>query len=527
MVTLNVPGTYSTIRAALIAAGNGDTIQIAAGSYDITAAGYNNSLAYSATPNCSTGFINGVTSLIYQGAGKFDPLNPYTSITGNARLFQKNVDGKAPASVVYTALDFLYTGGSGYILQTGDFGVSVANTVTKSIQIVNDSFRGTHTGNAGASGNYAAVLGIQNFVMADSSVSLTGQAGFNAAAGTGGSSFLMLNGGTGGSLVVSNNSFDEAGYRNALSIFDSVNVTLSANTFFRSSNRNVRGGGEKLKDTTGTVASNKFFDGSYLAVEKVSTGSVTVTGNIFAQFDPAGSTIPNPIDGGGAVGIVLQGASAASALGTVGGNTFSYVAPFVNTTTNAITIGPANSANSNVYVDPITNTTKNFNSYYVGKTNGDNLIGTTSPEYFIGGAGNDTITTNGGADYILFNTALNAATNVDTITGFNSSSRIILDRKIFKGISATYNGTTSSSIGAVNNSTQVENNTTGTASNAATRIIYNTNTGSLFYDQDGSGGTYAPIEFAKLYSSGTTPYNSTGMVGFNGTNLSSVNIGII
>ena len=525
MAILNVPGTYATIRAALIAAGNGDTIQIAAGSFNITAAGYNNSLTYSATPNCSTGFINGVTSLIYDGAGKFGD-SSFTTITGNARLFQKNTDGTAPVSVTYQDLDLFYTGGSGYILQTGDFGVSVANTLTKSITIANDSFRGTHTGNAGASGNYAAVLGIQNFVMGGSTVSLTGQAGFNAAAGTGGSSFLMLNGGTGGSLVVSNNSFDEAGYRNALSIFDSVNVTVAANTFSRSSNRNVRSGGEKLKDTSGQVTSNKFFDGSYLAVEKIATGSVSVTGNTFAQFDPTMSPIPNPITVGGAVGIVLQGASASTALSNVAGNTFSYVAPFANTTASTITINAPN-AISNSYIDPITNTTKNFNTYYAGGTNADTLTGTTSPEYFIGGTGNDTITTAGGADYILFNTALNAATNVDTITGFNSSSRIILDRKIFAGISATYNGTTASSIGAVNNSVQVENNNTGTASSAATRIIYNTSTGSLLYDADGSGVGAAPVEFAKLYSSGTTPYNSTGMVGFNGSNLSSVNIGII
>lgn len=523
MAILNVPGTYATIRAALIAAANGDAISIAAGSYSINATGYNNSLAYSAAANSSTGFINGVTSLIYNASSVYHP-----TITGNARLFQKNVDGKAPVSVTYSDLDFFYSGGSGYILQTGDFGVSEANTLTKSITINHVSFRDTHTGNAGASGNYAAVLGIRNFQLTNSSVSLTNQATFHAAAGIGGSSFLMLNGGqgTGGALVIVNNRFDEAGYRNALSIFDSVNVTIAGNIFSRSRNRNVRSGGEKLKDTTGTVSGNYFFDGSYLAVEKIASGTVNVTGNTFAQF---ASSSPNPISGGGAVGIVLQGAMAASALGTVSGNTFDYVAPFANATPNVITINSALGASTNIYVDPITYAKKTFNSYYVGTIGGDILAGTTSPEYFIGGYGNDTIATAGGVDYILFNTPLDPVDpgrNVDTITGFNTSSRIILDRMIFTGISAGYSFLPGS-IGAVNNSTQVENNTTGVASSPSTRIVYNTNTGSLFYDQDGSGGVYAPIEFAKLYSSGTTPYNSTGMVGFNGTNLSSVNIGII
>ena len=510
ILTVGPGQTYATIRAALIAAANGDTIQIAAGTYNLIAPGYNNSLTYSALPNCSTGFINGVASLVYDGAGKFGTAS-VTTIT-DARLFGQNVDGTAPTFLIFKELDFNYTSGSGYLLST---------TATPTILMDNLSFRGTHIGNAGASGNYSDVRNVTNFSLSNSDVSLTGQSGFNGVAGTGGSSFLMLKG---SNISITGNAFNESGYRNALSIFDSTNVTIISNTFSRTSNRNVRSGGEKLKDTTGTVGSNKFFDGAYLAVEKVATGSVNVTGNTFAQFDSAGSPIPNPISGGGAVGIVLQGANAATALGSLTGNTFSYVAPFANTTATAITINGA--AITNLYINPIENDGRVFLAYRVGGTAADTLTGTSSPEYFIGGAGNDTIATAGGADFILFNTALNAATNVDTITGFNSTSRIILDRKIFTGISATYNGTTSSSIGAVNNSTQVENNTTGVASSASTRIIYNTSTGSLLYDADGLGGV-AAVEFAKLYTTGTTPFNGTGMVGFNGSNLSSVNIGII
>lgn len=504
MAILNVgPGGFASIRDALTSPtiATGDTIQIASGTYDITATGYANSLAYSAKPYCYTGFT-GVTSLLYNGAGKTS-----TTITGNARLFGQNVDGTAPQSVSYSNFALSYTSGSGYIL---------SSTATPTININSVSFTGTHSGNAGASGNYADVRNVTSFTLSNSDVSLTGQAGFNGPAGTGGSSFLMLKG---SGISITGNSFNESGYRNALSIFDSTGVLVDNNTFSRTSNRNVRSGGEKLKDTTGTVSNNKFFDGAYLAVEKISTGSVTVSNNTFAQFDPAGTPIPNPISGGGAVGIVLQGTGSATALGTVTGNTFSYVAPFSNQTSNVVTVS---GASSNNYIDPITNATKNFNAYYVGGTGTDTLTGSSSPEYFIGGAGSDTINTAGGADYILFNTALSAS-NVDTITGFNSNSRIILDRKIFAGITATYDpsGTpVASSIGAVNNSVQVENNTTGTASSAATRIIFNTSSKELLYDPDGVGGTAATV-FAVL-----TGYSGS-MVGYNGSNIGSVNIGII
>lgn len=242
-LTVGPNGDYTTIRAALIAAQDGDIIAIDAGTYNITVADYNNSLAYSAVANCSTGFANGITSLLYLGAGSSLDRSS-TTITGNARLFQKNLDGQAPIRIEYYFLDFLYDNGSGYLLQLGDAGASVASTLTDHLVLNKLSFRGTHSGNAGANGNYADARGIESFTLASSTVSLTGQAGFHGATGSGGSTFLLANG---EEIAITNNTFDESGYRNAVSIFDSNNVLMFNNTFSRSTTRNVRSSGKNLK----------------------------------------------------------------------------------------------------------------------------------------------------------------------------------------------------------------------------------------------------------------------------------------
>jgi Ca2+-binding RTX toxin-like protein len=103
-----------------------------------------------------------------------------------------------------------------------------------------------------------------------------------------------------------------------------------------------------------------------------------------------------------------------------------------------------------------------------------------------GGDGNDTLTGLGGQDEFLFDTALNAATNVDRIADFTVGvDRILLDQTIFS--SSLGLGTLAGSqftVGAA-------------ASDASDRIIYNSTTGALFYDTDGIGGT-AQVQFATL-----------------------------
>jgi Ca2+-binding RTX toxin-like protein len=109
--------------------------------------------------------------------------------------------------------------------------------------------------------------------------------------------------------------------------------------------------------------------------------------------------------------------------------------------------------------------------------NGGNLIN--------GGDGNDTLTGLGGQDVFLFNTALNAATNVDFITDFTvADDAIQLQNGVFTGLTAGTLAANQFVIGAA-------------AQDADDRIVYDDTTGALFFDIDGAGGT-AAVRFATV-----------------------------
>lgn len=124
--------------------------------------------------------------------------------------------------------------------------------------------------------------------------------------------------------------------------------------------------------------------------------------------------------------------------------------------------------------------------YAIGNTIANVITGNSGNNIIAGANGNDTLTGAGGADHFLFNTALNAATNVDVITDFSvPSDTIRLENAIFTQLTGT--GTLGAGLF-----------TTGTATTQADdRILYNGTTGALSYDSDGVGGG-AAVRFATL-----------------------------
>ena len=139
-------------------------------------------------------------------------------------------------------------------------------------------------------------------------------------------------------------------------------------------------------------------------------------------------------------------------------------------------------------------TGNNANNVINGDAGVDTMTGGGGNDVLYGGTGNDTLTGGTGADYFIFNTALDAATNMDIIVDFSVvDDTIRLENGIMTGLGLT-TGTLAEGAfhsGIVNFATQADD-----------RIIYNTSTGALFYDVDGTGAT-AAVQIALI---GTTSH---------------------
>ena len=115
------------------------------------------------------------------------------------------------------------------------------------------------------------------------------------------------------------------------------------------------------------------------------------------------------------------------------------------------------------------------------------IIGTGLADTLNGNRGNDIVTGGLGADTFRFDSTLNATTNKDTITDFTvaQADKIQLENAIFTALTTT---------GVLNANAFV----IGTAATtAAQRIIYNSTSGTLTYDSNGSAAGGATV-FAQL-----------------------------
>ena len=130
----------------------------------------------------------------------------------------------------------------------------------------------------------------------------------------------------------------------------------------------------------------------------------------------------------------------------------------------------------------INGTGNGLNNTITGNTGNNTLNGGTGNDKLAGGLGNDILIGGAGADSFLFNTALNAGTNVDTINDFVvADDTILLENAIFTAFTA---------VGAISSAWFVKN-TDGLAKDANDYLVYETDTGNLFYDSNGkaSGGS--------------------------------------
>ncbi len=303
----------------------------------------------------------------------------------------------------------------------------------------------------------STITSIEDLVGSAGNDTLAGDAGRNTFKGIGGNDTIDGRGG-----------IDTASYADART---AVTVDLAAGTATGGSGNDTltsieRIIGSRFNDTLRGSAGADFFVGG--------RGNDTIDGR--GGFDT--------VEYGGAAGGVTVDLAAGTATGGDG--------------TDKLTAIEA--VNGSVFADTLTGSKRSNtlhgdagNDTLIGGAGNDKLYGDAGNDILRGGTGSDVLTGGAGKDTFVFDTALGPVGTkaFDRITDFSvADDTIALDHTIFTALSGTSGPITPSMFKAI---------TTGGTIDANDHIIYNSSTGALLYDANGStNGLTDAIQFATL-----------------------------
>ncbi len=157
--------------------------------------------------------------------------------------------------------------------------------------------------------------------------------------------------------------------------------------------------------------------------------------------------------------------------------------------TNLENITLLGSSNPNATGNSFNNTLtgNSGNNILIGNAGNDNLRGGVGNDNLVGGEGNDSLTGGGGLDTFRFDSLADGS---DRVTDFN-----VIDDTLQISSSGFGGGL---SVGILDASLLRVGAGITSADTAAQRLIFNTTTGALFFDADGSGTLETATQFAKL-----------------------------
>lgn len=261
---------------------------------------------------------------------------------------------------------------------------------------------------------------------------------------------------------------------------------------------------DAISDTAGADQIRIGSNGAALSMLNFSdSNNGTNNGDLVISYNGQQITVQNHFNGGtGAVEVLTFVGGGTYAGYDLGSSSYNISSSDPNGTPRTVNLS-ASTANNIVAgeagVDSMTG--GSGKDLLFGNDGADNtLSGGAGSDLLSGGLGNDTLTGGADNDTFVFNTVLAPSSNVDNVTDFKAdgTDTIALSTAIFGGIgsSGTLNSANFYSGGAGTDTVDVGN--AGTA-----RIIYDSSTGSLFYDSD--GGTSANrTEFADITLDGGT-----------------------
>jgi Ca2+-binding RTX toxin-like protein len=218
----------------------------------------------------------------------------------------------------------------------------------------------------------------------------------------------------------------------------------------------------------------------------VLTGALAINGTGNADANRiTGNAMANVLDGGDGIDTLIGGLGNDTYLVDDAGDVVTEAAGGTTDTVRA-SVSYVLAASANIDVLAAASGTVAIN--LTGNALAQSVTGNGGANVLNGGAGIDTLTGGSGADTFVFSAAL-AATGLDVITDFSRALDIIhLQNGIFLGIGAA--GALASGAFA--------SNTTGLAGDTGDRIIYETDTGILRYDSNGSSAGGTIVQFARL-----------------------------
>ncbi|MEQ1950582.1 M10 family metallopeptidase [Mesorhizobium sp. CN2-181] len=233
--------------------------------------------------------------------------------------------------------------------------------------------------------------------------------------------------------------------------------------------------------------------GAKACIELLTTNGTTGTSSI----DLTGNTLKQTIIGNAGANILNDGGKgAADTMQGLGGNDTYRIYNSGDIIIESASQGTADrvvsavdyrlGAGVGIEIMTTNGSTGTSNIDLAGNAFAQKITGNAGDNRLEGREGNDTLSGLGGNDTFVFNTKLGAS-NVDTITDFNvADDRLLLSDAIFTAVNT-----------GVLLSGYFRNNTTGLAQDANDRIIYERDTGELYYDANGTGSG-GGILFAKI-----------------------------
>jgi len=430
-----------------------------------------------------------VNTYIIQGA------NRTNTIINDTRIYQPNIDGAfAPKTVDNLTLK--------YNSSTTN-NTAILNATTGSYTLNRLNIIGQHGGWAGNGGVYMALTTSNgntpinaNLTLQRSTISVTGQ--------TGTASFLQSWNNTGNVLIGGSgagNTFSETGYNRGSFHFASMypggtqgtkHGTYSVRDNIFNGNGTTRDNSNRLENVVATVQGNTFNNGSYLDL----AGNLNNTQLFSNTF--------NTISGGYGIRFT-QKSSSLALLNTTGlvlsGSFFTgYGLPIVNNDAAIATasVVKVTSVGSNMITLPNIGT-KSPDVFYAGGRFADTITDLDgTPDWINGGAGNDSIDGGDGDDWIIggagndtITTGTNSMDTVlyydpiegnDIITDFSDSTSMTPDTLGFR--SSTFGNLTSGTF--IDGTNFISDPTSPVAPTTGPTFLYNSTTGQLTYDSNGS-----------------------------------------